>query len=179
VVKRFPDRIRIEVQEREAVAMTLATVDNRTYPVFLDKNGVAFAAAHRGNDGALPLLTGLALEHHVDGTRLSKKYRPLLEELALSLDRNHGEGMQKLLQSLSEIHVEDKGNLSYELTLYPIHSKVRVLLDRALNEEVLRYMMVTLDVVTSMKQDVKEIDLRYGAAVFRGNSPTASQGVRF
>jgi hypothetical protein len=53
------------------------------------------------------------------------------------------------------------------LVLYPVHSGVRVLMDKALNEDALQYMMVALDVANAMDTEVKEIDLRYGSAAFR------------
>ena len=44
---------------------------------------------------------------------------------------------------------------------------MRVLTDRALNEDALQYMMVVLDVVNSIEPDVSEIDLRYGSVSYR------------
>ena len=51
--------------------------------------------------------------------------------------------------------------------MIPSQSKVKVLTDRALNEDALKYMMVVLDVVNKIGTDVSEIDLRYGAVAFR------------
>ena len=56
---------------------------------------------------------------------------------------------------------KDTGN--YELALIPAQSKIKVLTDRALNEDALKYMMVVLDVVNKIGADVYEIDLRYGS----------------
>ena len=49
----------------------------------------------------------------------------------------------------------------------PEDAKIRVLADRALNEDALKYMMVVLDVVKSTEPDVSEIDLRYGSVSYR------------
>ena len=52
---------------------------------------------------------------------------------------------------------------NYELALFPAQSKIKVLTDRALNEEALKYMMVVLDVVNQIGSEVSEVDLRYGS----------------
>ena len=51
--------------------------------------------------------------------------------------------------------------------IIPTESKIRVLTDRTLNEESLRYMMVVLDVVGKTESNVAEIDLRYGSVSYR------------
>ena len=51
--------------------------------------------------------------------------------------------------------------------MIPAQSKVKVLTDRALNEEALKYMMVVLDVVNKIGTEVSEVDLRYGSVAFR------------
>jgi len=56
---------------------------------------------------------------------------------------------------------KDTGN--YELALIPSQSKIKVLTDRSLNEDALKYMMVVLDIVNKLDTDVYEIDLRYGS----------------
>ena len=59
---------------------------------------------------------------------------------------------------------KDSGN--YELALIPTQSKVKVLTDRALNEDALKYMIVVLDVVNQIGSDVAEVDLRYGSVSY-------------
>ncbi|MDR3312597.1 MAG: FtsQ-type POTRA domain-containing protein [Spirochaetaceae bacterium] len=167
VEKHFPDRVVIQVRERVPVAMTLATIGERTVSVMLDRSGVVFPG--RNVQNKLPLITGLAIENHIGGLRLAKGYQPLLEKLA-ALNANAASEplMAKCLASLSEIHVRQKSNGTFDLVLYPVHSGVRVLMDKFLNEDALHYMMVALDVAGSMGSGVKEIDLRHGSAAFRG-----------
>jgi cell division protein FtsQ len=162
IEKHFPDRVLIRVTERDPVAITFTTFEGRTAPVMLDKNGVVFPVRSVSAESHLPLLTGLPVENHGSGMRLPKMYRPLLEELADSR-----EGKQRYFAALSEIRVVEKNYGSFELILYPIHSHVRVLMDRGLNEEALQYMMVVLDVVNSIDPDAREIDLRYGSVSYR------------
>ena len=68
---------------------------------------------------------------------------------------------------LSEIRVIAKDYGSYELELYPVHSRIKVITDRTLNLESLQYMMVVLDVFNSMQTKVSELDLRYGSVSYR------------
>lgn len=74
---------------------------------------------------------------------------------------------QKYFAAISEIQVVPKEFGNYELVLYPINSHVKVLTDRSLNEDALKYMMVVLDVVNSIEPNVSEIDLRYGSVSYR------------
>jgi cell division protein FtsQ len=165
VEKHFPDKVIIQVRERRPVAMTLANVENRTVPVFLDQNGAVFtkgisAMTHASN---LPLLSGITVEQSQGGMRLPKVYQPLIDQL--SDLRN-----TTVLSALSEIRVREKTYGTYDLEVYPIHSRTHVLLDKGLNEDSLHYMMVVLDVVNSLMPEVPVIDLRYGAASYRGLS---------
>ena len=165
VEKHFPDVIRISVTERVPVAVTFINDSGRTIPVQIDKNGVLFSAKEGQSLSQLPLISGLPIEHFVEGMRLHSKYRRLMEQLAeIQLLP------QKYLAAVSEIHVEPKDYGSYDLVLYPIHSKIKVYTDRTLNEDALQYMIVVLDVVESIASDIAEIDLRYGSVSFRTTS---------
>ena len=70
--------------------------------------------------------------------------------------------------SLSEICVLPKDSGNYELALIPSQSKVKVLTDRALNEDALKYMLVVLDVVNQIGTEVEvaAVDLRYGSVSY-------------
>ena len=51
--------------------------------------------------------------------------------------------------------------------MIPAQAKVKVLTDRALNEEALKYMLVVLDVVNQIGTDeVAAVDLRYGSVSY-------------
>jgi cell division protein FtsQ len=171
VEKKFPGKIFVRISERVPVAVTLATYDDRTVAVMLDRTGAVFTPAALPENNSLPLITGLSVEDIGQGLRLSQKYHPLLEQLETLAALP-----KKYLASFSEIHVEPKKIGGYELIVYPIESRVRVLLDMALNEDCLKTVMVTLDVVSSMEPDVEEIDLRYGAFSYRVRETAAMGG---
>jgi len=160
VEKRFPDRIYINIVEREPVALTFVMDDGFSNPVQIDKNGVLFPVKNRAgvDSNAIPIISGLPVEHMSGGMRIPSKYRPLIEQIykISSLGKNYFAG-------ISEICVLPKDTGNYELELIPSQSKIKVLTDRSLNEDALKYMMVVLDVVNKLGTDVSEIDLRYGS----------------
>ncbi len=160
IEKKFPDRIFINVVEREPVAVTFVMDDGYTNPVQIDKNGVLFPVKDRSvvDSNLIPIISGLPVEHMSGGMRIPSKYRPLIEQIykISSLGKNYFAG-------ISEICVLPKDTGNYELALIPSQSKIKVLTDRSLNEDALKYMMVVLDVVNKIGSDVYEIDLRYGS----------------
>lgn len=164
VEKKFPDRVFINITERIPVAKTLVSVDNRTVPIQIDKNGVLFSTKlHRlSSDNAEPLVSGLPVETMKEGMRLPIKYRELMNQIAKIKSSS-----KQYFEAISEIQVVSKDYGNYELVIYPIHSRVKVLTDRSLDEEVLKYMMIVLDVVNSMESNVSEVDLRYGSVSYK------------
>ena len=173
VSKRFPNKVYIHVTERKPVAMTFVSNGGRTIPVEIDKNGVLFngnSSKISNSDSSLPLISGIPVENIPEGMRIPQKYRALMEQIdqIRSLSQNY-------FAAVSEIHVIPKEYGNYELVLYPIHSRTRILTGRQLNEESLQYMMVALDVVNALEPDVEEIDLRYGSVTYRTKSDTLSR----
>ena len=163
VEKKFPDKVIIDVKERTPVAMTFVNVDGHTVSVQIDENGVLFPSVGEVvSDGSIPLITGLPFEYVQNGMRLPAKYRSFMEQIAKIKKLP-----QKYFAVISEIHVIPKDYGNYELILYPVHSKIRVLTDRTLDESALQYMMVMLDVVNSIEPNAVEIDLRYGSISYR------------
>lgn len=162
ITKTFPDKINIQISERKAVAKTLMNVDGCSVPVQIDKNGVLFLnGTSKITDSSIPLISGLPVENLTEGMRLPSKYRALMAEISdiKSLP-------QKYFAALSEIQVVSKEYGNYELVLYPVKTHVKVLTDRSLTEDALKYMMVVLDVVNSIEPNVAEVDLRYGSVSY-------------
>ena len=140
----------------------LATINGKTVPVQIDKKGVIFSIDKGMPSGAIPLVTGFIFENPAEGMRLHARLRPLMEQIAKIQESN-----PEYFSAISEIRVLPKDYGTYELALYPIHSKTRVLTDNVLNVEALQYMMVVLDVIDSIDPDVAEVDLRYGSISYK------------
>lgn len=164
VVKKFPDKIFVNIVEREPVAVTFVLENGCSTPIQIDKNGVLFPGKENAevDTSLVPIVSGLPVEYMSQGMRIPAKYRPLIEQI-----NKIRELPQKYFASISEICVLPKEYGSYELALIPAQSKVKVLTDRALNEDALKYMMVVLDVVNQIGTDVAEVDLRYGSVSYR------------
>lgn len=170
VSKVFPDRVIVSVKERVPVAKTVINNGGRYISVQIDKNGVLFTGNRQKSDTdyEIPLVSGLPVEKFREGMSIPANYRVLLDQIETVRSRS-----QKYFAAISEIQVVQKEYGNYELVLYPVHKHVRVLTDRSLNEEALKYMMVVLDVVDSIEPDVSEIDLRYGSVSYRTRSSVA------
>lgn len=163
IEKKFPDKIFINIVEREPVALTFVNMEDDTVAMQIDKNGVIFEGKNKSIDSnKVPIISGLPIEYLAQGMRIPSKYRPLIDQITKisSLPQNYFAG-------ISEICVQPKEFGNYELALIPSQSHVKVLTDRSLNEEALKYMMVVLDVVNQIGTDVSEIDLRYGSVSYR------------
>ena len=164
VEKKFPDKIYVNVTEREPVAVTFVMDGGHTAPVQIDKNGVLFSGkknAANEQEAILPIVSGIPVEYMSKGMRIPAKYRPLIDQIS-----KISEMPQHYFASVSEICVLPKDSGNYELALIPSQSKVKVLTDRALNEDALKYMLVVLDVVNQIGTDVAAVDLRYGSVSY-------------
>lgn len=163
VEKKFPDKIYISIEERVPVAVTFIDNNGCSLPMQIDKNGVLFSGKKTAmpDSNEAPIVSGLPVEYMSSGMRIPSKYRPLIEQIA-----KISALPQKYFASVSEICVIPKEYGNYELALIPAQSKVKVLTDRALNEDALKYMMVVLDVVKQIDTNVSEVDLRYGSVSY-------------
>lgn len=164
VDKRFPDKIFVSVKERVPVAKTILSVNGMSKSVQIDENCVLFSLQSDSilQDNSIPLVSGLPIENLQEGMRLPAKYRVLMEQISAIRSLP-----QKYFAAISEIQVVPKEYGNYELVLYPTQAKIRVLTDRSLTEDALKYMMVVLDVVNSIEPDVVEVDLRYDSLSYR------------
>lgn len=173
VEKKFPDKILINIVERTPVAITMFSENGRTNSFCVDRSGVLFPCenGYKSTKNSLPIISGLPIEYMSYAKRIPAKYRSLIEQIA-----EISELPQNYFASISEICVRAKEYGNYELSLIPSQSKVKVLTDRALNEDALKYMMVVLDVVNKIGTDVSEIDLRYGAVAFRTKMDSLDAG---
>ncbi len=170
VEKSFPDKVVITLSERKCAAVAIAELNGKSVPVQIDKNGVVYRINAGVPAGDIPLLSGLSFENPKVGMRLHGKLRPLVQQISDILTEK-----PVYFSAISEIRIMPKDYGSYDLVLYPMHSKVRVLVDKTLNEESLQYMMVVLDVIDSLESDVYEVDLRHGSVSYKTRNSNESK----
>ena len=173
VEKSFPDQVIITVTERKTAAIAIAEVDGKSVAVQIDKTGYVYRVDGSLPNGNVPIISGLTFENPHPGIRLNTKLRPLLKQIGTILETK-----PVYFSAISEIRISPKDYGEYDLILYPMHSKIRVLADKELNEESLQYMMVVLDVIDSLDPDVTEVDLRYGAVSYKTRNSDRSYQLR-
>ena len=158
--KVFPDKVYINVTERKPVAMTFINTEKKTVPVQIDKKGVLFPVRSSSSiNTSVPIISGIPVENIPEGMRLPSKYSVLIDQIVSIRQEN-----PECFEAVSEIHVVPREYGNFEIVLFPVQSKLKVVSDRVLDEKTLQKMLLTLDVVSNIesKGNVDLIDLRYG-----------------
>lgn len=162
IKKVFPDKIYISVEERQPVSVIFANIDGVSKPLQVDEEGVLFPEKVKIDEGKVPIISGIPVEYLGEGMRIPEKYRTLLNQIEKisSLPGNY-------FQSISEICVLPKEYGNYELLLFPINTKIKILTDYTLNEDLFKYIVVSLNVAKTMYKNVSLIDLRGKTVSFK------------
>jgi cell division protein FtsQ len=180
VFKHFPDKLEIILEGRRAAAVSLANLDGVPAPVLYDKKGVIFQVGFKNEEesrkaGSLPVVSGLVIEQPFPGMRLPAMFHPFLESLE-KIELSSPE----LLDAVSEIRINRKSFDGFDLILYPVNNRISVRLSE-LNEELLRYTLLMVDVLATDGRGIKTIDFRSGIASYipRVEGGTEFQGGPF
>ncbi|MDR0630176.1 MAG: FtsQ-type POTRA domain-containing protein [Treponema sp.] len=165
VIKSFPNSVRIVLKGRKAVALSFVMRNDKVCPVFFDHRGVVFKIGYEAQETpaspAIPIITGLLTEPPFLGMQLPLMSKTLLANLA-----RIQEAAPELLAAISEITLSRKSFDSYDVILYPVHNPVRIRLGSDLNESMLRYVLLVVDVCVSKGTKIEEIDFRTGTASY-------------
>jgi len=162
VMKRFPDRLSIYLNPRQAAAVTLTSINSRQIPVFVDRKGVYFKYGEAGSHEVidLPVLSG------VENPQLNMRLPSSLVTLVENLNKM-SVSSPELLSAISEIRIERKSWDGFDLVLFPVHSSIKVRVENDLNEETLRYMLLMLNVFEANADKPEEIDFRSGMGSYK------------
>ena len=169
VFKRYPGRLEIHIQSRQATALAFTDINGITTPLLLDRHGVVFYIGTAISEDVfvdLPVISGLNFEPPYLGTRLPARYFSLFEDLeAIRLNA------PELLSAVSEIRFDRNSSEGVDIILYLQHQRNRILLS-GLNEELLRYTLLIADVLTATEGTPEIIDFRAVIASYfpRGGS---------
>ena len=165
VYKHFPDRLQIVLEGRRAVASSLVSINNKTVPVFFDSEGVVFKIGGEETDlalsGRLPVISGLFIENPVAGMRLPAMFISFFRQLE-RIDSSAPE----LLTAVSELRINPKPYDGFDLVLYPVHKKIKVRIPE-LNEDLLRYTLLMVDVLAAKEPGIESLDFRSGIASYK------------
>ncbi|MDR0524967.1 MAG: FtsQ-type POTRA domain-containing protein [Spirochaetaceae bacterium] len=165
VTKRFPDSVRISLEPRAAIAMSFGMIEGKAYPFFFDKQGLVFMVGNGDRKKpaplSIPIISGVLGDAPFLGMRLPGVFAGLLANLELLRQTS-----PELLAAISEVQVSRNVYDGYDLILYPVHNRVKVRIGTELNEQMLRYIMLVLDVCASRGAKIEEIDFRTGTASY-------------
>jgi len=168
VIKRFPDKLSIFLEPRQAVAAIVARVNGRLQPVYVDRYGVAFrigSGAGEAPPSWLPVVSGVLDERQPLGLgmRLNAVYLPLFSRIAAI-----SEGDSNIWQAVSEIGIAKKSNDLYDLVLYPVNTQIKLRLGSDISKENIYYALLMADVCKQLGGGIPdEIDARSGLGVFK------------
>lgn len=161
--KVFPSSLEVRILERSPVAYTLAMVNGSLHPLLLDETGLAFGWG-AGTLPPKPLVSGIPGPPLAPGQRVPPELGTFFEQLA-----RLGEGYPALLSAFSEIVILNLQDGGFETILYPLHARIRVRSTLVLDAEILKSVIVTLDVLSRGRESapVTEIDARTGTLLYR------------
>jgi len=165
VTKRFPDKLSIFLSPRRAAAVVFSNIDSRQVPLYVDRNGVVFKTKEVFSQGeTLPILSGF--ENPRLNMRLPAALVPLTESIY-----GISSSSPELLAAISEIRIEHKAWEGFDLVLFPVHSDIKVRVENNLTEDLLRYVLLMLNVFENSSPRPEEIDFRSGMGSYRIKEP--------
>jgi len=164
VTKEFPGSLHIVLTERLPLAYSLVSSEEGMVPLVLDKQGVVFSIGRGGLPEDLPVVSGVRFPEIREGLRLPDPVIPFLEQLhRLSLEE------PQLFGLISEVKFEKRGLSDYDVVLYPRGYQTRVRIGREISAELLKYILVVLDVTRreGINSTLEELDFRSSRIVYR------------
>jgi len=164
VFKYFPNRLQIVLEGRHPVAIALAGINGRTVPVLFDSEGVIFRVGGDLKEDLFPrtypVISGLVIENPVPGMKLPVVFVSFFREL-----EKIQMAAPELLSAVSEIRINRKPFDGFDLVLYPAHKRIKIRLSE-LNENLLRYTLLMVDVLASSEPGIDSLDFRGGIASY-------------
>jgi cell division septal protein FtsQ len=162
----FPNRLLVTITERVAVAVVYAhSASGRIEAHCVDASSIVFAPASE-YPGAkdLPVISGVEIRGLRYGLTLGEPFASLLESLAKVAVTEPA-----LIKAISEFRIVAKEGTLPEVLLYPVHYRLPVRMYPVLNPELLKSMMLVLDVVErrGLSSTISELDLRSDTFVYR------------
>jgi cell division protein FtsQ len=162
----FPDRLIVTVSERIPVAVVYArTASGRMEAHCVDAASVVFApASEYPGTRDLPVISGVEIRGLRYGISLGGPFEVLLASLA-----EVSAAEPALVRAISEIRMVAREGSLPEILLYPANYRLPVRLRPVLNPELLKSMMLVLDVVEGrgLSSTISELDLRSDTFVYR------------
>lgn len=163
VTKQFPHTLTIAIEERVPLSVLMVMDENGMVPAYVDAEGVIFRSG-RQEYIDLPVISGIEVPAYKDGMKLPTVLSSFLEDID-KLRRDSG----ALYRLISEVKFVKKNKADYEVVLYPSHYPVRVRIGPSLTADLMKYILLVLDVVSDegILLDIDELDFRTNEVVYR------------
>ncbi len=164
VRKVFPSLIKIDITSRVPVGLSLISNGTGVVPSLIDSEGVLFFTGYNMKSVDLPIVSGLDFPEIKDGMRMPKALCSFLENMDSIKKSSPG-----LYGLISEIKFVKKGTTDYEVLLYPKNYKTRIRIGDSIDEKMLKYIVMVLDVISKQPgmEKLEELDFRTGDIVYR------------
>ncbi len=164
VRKVFPAGIAISLVERRPFAVTLVNTASGSIPVAFDADGVVVRIGAVASAGDLPFVSGVEIPELRLGMRLPGELARFLSDLERIKATD-----PSLFADLSEVRFVRTVGSDFDVMLYPLAYRVPVLIGDTVDDQELRYIMMTLDVVAQegLSAKLSELDFRSGQVVYR------------
>jgi cell division protein FtsQ len=168
----FPDRVSISVSRRRELAAALAETPEGIVPLVFDENGVVFRIG-LGDAGELPIVSGLRFTDVDLGLELPSLVVDFLAQL-----RRVKMQSPELYRLFSEYRIVRKNDYAYEVVLYPMHYALPVRIGTSIDEDMIQYVMMMLDVLQreGRLSSLAELDFRGGEGVLRPRTAEGAAG---
>ena len=169
VQRIFPNTVRMSVWGRQPAALVLAASAGRSLPVLVDGDGVVFKICTTTAEVDLPVITGLDVGETGLGAQLPRVYASLFADL-----RTLRERAPSLYRLVSEVRImaprySADSSAGFDMLLYLTNSQVPVRARGAIDESLLKYTLMVLDLLSKqgIVKDIQELDFRSGDVVYR------------
>ncbi len=157
VEKVFPNALKINIVQREPLALSLSTVDGKSVPMMLDEDGVIFQIGASVTDFDLPALSGFTFSNVELGQRVNRALLGFFEDLKEFKERSPG-----MFTLISELKFVKKDRAGFEVLLYPRDYHVPVRIGSRISIDTMRQILLVLDVFANQGtlHTIEEIDFR-------------------
>ncbi|MCP4163758.1 MAG: FtsQ-type POTRA domain-containing protein [Deltaproteobacteria bacterium] len=164
VEKVFPDKLTIYLYERDAVALSVIKIKEKSFPVVIDNNGIVFNSNRDIESWDLPVLTGIRFPFIELGMQLPEPLKPLMEDL---YDLKINDPLLFLL--ISEMKIERRGEKGFDLVLFLNSYPIRARTGKKLDGNVLKTIKMVFDALKqqNLVKEIGEVDFRTKEIVYR------------
>lgn len=164
VEKVFPNVLRITIVERNPLVISLVESEAHVVPVAFDSGGVAIEVGRSVTDYNMPVISGITIPQARLGMHLPPELVGFLREVAALK-----ESAPALYSLISEIRFVKEGVAGFDAVLFLSNYHVPVKIGERINENLLKYVMMVLDVAQKqgMLNKLAELDFRTGQVVYK------------